>query len=150
MRLAEPTDCLRLAYMEAVLFPDNCFNELTLQKELKVGRCWIVERRGLVVAYLLARVEGNLLDIMRIGVMLAFQGRGIGTQLIEMAMTQAPKIVLCVRKNNEGALRLYHRLGFQIVGVIEEPKDAPSWVLQATAGGKRSDAHSGIRGSSSR
>ena len=142
MRLAEPTDCARLEYLENVLFPDNSFNEYTLVNELLLGRCWVVERRGKIVAYLLARIDGELIDIMRVGVLPEFQEKGIGTQMLHAALTQAPEAMLCVRKKNKRALKLYRRLGFTIVG--ETPnRDLPSWVMRTTSRGRRNDAHSG-------
>lgn len=142
MRLAEPTDCSRLEHIEYKLFPDNGFNEYTLKCELTVGRCWVVERQGEIVAYLLARVDGGLIDIMRVGVLPGFQGRGIGTKLVKMAMTQAPQAMLCVRKENKGALRLYRSLGFHITGVVDTP-GLVSWVMRATSGESQSDVRSG-------
>jgi ribosomal-protein-alanine N-acetyltransferase len=141
MRLAEPTDCSRLEYLEYLLFPKDGFNEFTLKGELTIGRCWVVERRNKIVAYLLARVDGELIDIMRVGVMPEFQGKGIGTQLVRMAMTQAPTAMLCVRKENKGALQLYRRLGFHIQGEVTAP-DVISWVM-TTSRESRSCARSG-------
>lgn len=126
MRLAEPTDCERLEYLEYKLFPDNGFNAHTLKGELTIGRCWVIERRNKIVGYLLARIDGDLIDIMRVGVLPEFQGKGIGTKLVRVAMTQAPKSMLCVRKENKRALKLYRRLGFSIIG---ETTELPSWVM---------------------
>ena len=140
MRLAEPIDCERLEYMEGVLFPDNAFNAYTLSNELKIGRCWVVERGGTIVAYLLARADGKLFDILRVGVMPDFQGRGIGTKLTEMAMTQSPETILCVLKGNKGAIRLYRRLGFKITGEVGHISNTPSWVMRATSAEKRTHA----------
>lgn len=138
MRLAEPTDCSRLEYLEYLLFPDNGFNELLLLGELKIGRCWVVERRNKIVAYLLARIQGDLIDIMRVGVLPEFQSKGIGTRLMEVALTHASEAMLCVRKENKRALKLYLGMGFRIVG---ETADLPSWVLRTTSGENRSDDH---------
>jgi ribosomal protein S18 acetylase RimI-like enzyme len=126
--------------MEGVLFPDNAFNAYTLECEMKIGRCWVVERRTKVVAYLLARQDGSLLDVMRVGVMPEFQGKGIGTMLMEMVLTQASEVILSVRKDNTSAVKLYRKLGFSIIGEIG---DAASWVMRATSGETRSDARLG-------
>lgn len=148
MRLAEPTDCERLEYMEGVLFPDNAFNALTLQKELRIGRCWVVERTRTIIAYLLARIESSVLDVMRVGVMPSFQSRGIGTRLLEAAMSQTLQTILCVRKDNLGAIRLYQRMGFHIVGETGQG-ELCSWVM-STSAEKRTGALPDKRGSSVR
>ncbi len=144
MRQAEPTDCSRLEYIEGILFPENNFNATTLLGEITIGRCWVIERRSKIVAYLLARINGNLIDVMRVGVLPEFQGRGIGTKLLKTAMTQAPESMLCVRKKNKRAVKLYRKLGFRIVG--ETPsRDMPSWVMRSTSGVSRSGVRSGTR-----
>ena len=125
--------------MEGVLFPDNAFNAYTLECELKIGHCWVIERRSRIVAYLLARCEGKLIDVMRVGVMPEFQGKGIGTKLMEAALSQAPEVILSVHKDNVGAVKLYRKLGFSIIGEIG---DATSWVMRATWVPTGSDAHS--------
>ena len=80
-----------------------------------------------------ARVLGRLLPlanaleteadeyyISNIGVLPEFQGRSYGTQLMAFAETKAreaglSKCSLSVDEHNEGALRLYERLGYKIV-----------------------------------
>jgi ribosomal-protein-alanine N-acetyltransferase len=62
--------------------------------------------------------------IQTVGVMPGWRDRGIGTQLIEFAedriFREAPNVFLCVSSFNERAQVLYRRLGYHVVGQIED------------------------------
>ena len=53
-----------------------------------------------------------------------FQGRGLGTQLLAFAedvfRPRARHLFLCVSSFNDGARRLYERLGYQTVGEVKD------------------------------
>jgi ribosomal-protein-alanine N-acetyltransferase len=53
--------------------------------------------------------------IATVGVLPEHRGRGIGTLLMEACEEKLPypAIRLCVRLSNEGAIRLYERLGYR-------------------------------------
>ena len=64
--------------------------------------------------------------IEHLAVVLELRGQGIGTQLIEFAESQArakwlKRVTLDVEVENEGARRLYERMGFQAIKVVTEP-----------------------------
>lgn len=52
------------------------------------------------------------------------RGQGLGTRLIEWAerriWRESPNVFMCVSSFNEGAQRLYERLGYEVVGVLHE------------------------------
>ena len=124
MRHALPEDMEELAELEAELFPDNCFNSYTLRHELKFSRCWVVEAEHKLAAYILARVDGDLVDIIRVGVREEHRRQGLAYRLMMKALSLAPKAALMVVKTNRPALRLYQDLGFKISGDLRG-----SWLM---------------------
>jgi ribosomal protein S18 acetylase RimI-like enzyme len=61
--------------------------------------------------------------VAQIAVASEFQGRGIGSSVIRKILGEATSdgvaVSLSVYKNNVGALRLYEKLGFRIIGASE-------------------------------
>ncbi len=62
--------------------------------------------------------------IQTIGVFPQWQGQGIGSQLIQFAekriFADSPNVFMCVSSFNEGAQKLYQRLGYEVVGEIKK------------------------------
>lgn len=111
--------------MEEELFPENSMGERTLSTELSLGMGWVDDDP--ISGYLLARYDGGVLDITRLGVSPRARRRGVGTKLLEKALELGHPTILTVRKDNEAALRLYWKLGFGIVGHLPL---ADAWVMR--------------------
>lgn len=126
MRCVTQNDADVLAELEHVIFPDNCFNETTLAKEIQLGRGWVIEVADEVVAYALIRSDGYLWDLTRLGVAPTYQRLGLGSQLLDKVLLHRHPTMLTVRPTNKVALRLYHSRGFQIVGRLV---DDLGWVM---------------------
>lgn len=124
MRRALPEDVDELAEIEAELFPDNCFNERTLLSEMAISRCWVEERAGKLIGYVLVRVEDDTADILRLGVLPGYHRQGVASRLLTKAMSQARESMLTVRKDNDPALNLYCSFGFRILS-----ETGSSWVM---------------------
>lgn len=133
MRPVTVRDADELAELERQLFPENCLNEFTLAREIALGSGWCFIEGGDIVAYVLCRGDNYLIDIMRLGVLPAWQGRGLGTDLLKQAVAQAEHSMLTVLPENERALRLYRRHGFEIVGRL----NGHGWVLGTVRPGSR-------------
>jgi ribosomal protein S18 acetylase RimI-like enzyme len=118
MRLATAADCLNLEEMEIKLFPDNCMNAHTLQNELELGVCWVYCFKDDIWGYCLVRRDGDLLDILRLGVLREHRGIGVGELLLEKVLQENKPTMLTVKKDNTNALRLYMKHGFRIVGYL--------------------------------
>lgn len=82
-------------------------------------------RRTLPLARL-AEAEAGEFCIFSLAVRPEFQGRGIGTRLMRHAETRARQagLAVCslgVEVDNDGARRLYERLGYQVVATVRVP-----------------------------
>ncbi len=127
MRHVTPEDVCQIAALEMIVFPDNCFNEYTLGKEIRAGVAWGIEGDdGELVAYALTRFDGAITDLTRLGVRPDYQQKGLGARLLECVVANSGDLMLTVAKGNAPALRLYTRYGFQVVGEL-----GPSnWVMR--------------------
>ena len=131
MRRLLPDEVEELAALEAELFPDNCFNENTLRRELKVSKCWVETRERELIGYVLARVEDDLVDILRLGVRSRHTRQGVATRLLLRASSEAPRAMLTVKKDNVPAVSLYFAYGFRIVAHLE---DEGAWMMLRASG----------------
>ncbi len=130
-----------LVDMDHALFPDNNFNEYTMACELEVGRGWVESGPDKALrGYLLSRTENDLTDIIRVGVLPAYQGQGVGSALLTHCLEQVGDAMLTVWKSNTRAVRLYQRFGFEICGELEG--DPPSWVMFRTSSSRTADRSS--------
>lgn len=121
------SDAENIAALDMKLFPDNCFNERTLQQEISIGAGYVAYLDGELLGYLLIRWDfaNELMDIIRIGVAELHQGQGIGKKLLQHALQKNPSdAMLMAKKTNTRALKMYRRFGFEIVAQTQQ-----SWVL---------------------
>jgi ribosomal-protein-alanine N-acetyltransferase len=131
VRAATTDDIPRLLELEYRLF-DNSMNETMLARELAHGEGFVLESGGRVDGYALVRPAGEKLDLTRLGVDPAVQGAGIGQALLRKVIDMGKPVVLTVKKKNYGALRLYRRYDFVIVGQLNE---AEAWVMRRDVSG---------------
>jgi len=83
-------------------------------------RCWSVLRRGTHMKDIMPLPPKNALFIQNVGVAESFQGKGIGSKLLERQIQIAREAgrrvcVLDVAVTNPRAQALYERLGFRVV-----------------------------------
>lgn len=89
---------------------------------------WVAEVDGQVVACAGLIVYGEEAEVEPVIVSSAYRGRGIGTVLVRHAASEAKRLqvrFLTIRPGarNEGAFRLFAKLGFDILGHIELLQD---------------------------
>lgn len=100
--------------------------QVRVEIESGLGRAvWIQQQ---LAGYLLARRDGDLLEVTRLAVVPSFQRAGVAQALLDMLIrdeNDAQYLTLHVLKENAGALRLYLKNGLHIVG-----EDGLSWVMQ--------------------
>lgn len=125
IRQATQEDLECVCALELVLFPDNALSPLMLEHELTAS--WVFLLGDPVVAYAIVGRDGELLDLLRLGVDPAHQGRGAGARLLRHVLSLAQPVMLTVRKDNTRALRLYRKHGFELAGHFSE---GASWVMR--------------------
>lgn len=126
MRYLLAEEINELAELEASLFPDNCFNEYTLRRELQISRCLVESKGGKLIGYALVRIDEGLVDILRLGVQPGYHRQGVASRLLVRVLGEAPVALLTVKKDNLPALSLYVNFGFRIVAQLEREK---AWLM---------------------
>jgi ribosomal protein S18 acetylase RimI-like enzyme len=123
-------DAYAISELEMMLFPDNCMNEYTLDREIQAGTGFVIYDGQKLIGYMLVRCdpEDEVLDLLRLGIHTDYQRRGLGKRLLnELDQKDLKDFMLTVKKSNIVALRLYSSRGFQIVGELES-----SWIMRRT------------------
>ena len=125
-----PDDAEDIAALEVDLFPDNCFNERTIRGEIEAGEGWCLRLfHGELIGYAMTRRNERLVDLTRIGVREHYRSRKHGSMLLEevlaVAYHRGDDLILCVRKDNDLAIRWYLRRDFKVVGELGH-----SWVMR--------------------
>ena len=80
-----------------------------------------------LVGYAMTVQDGELTDLLRLGVAPNYQGRGYGKQLLMKILMDNKNLILCVNPDNKVALKLYLGCGLKIVGRLLVGADA--WVM---------------------
>lgn len=91
----------------------------------RAKQCFIVRSGGERAGFLVLDLNGPLGGyIQTIGVAPEMRGRGIGTAALRWAerhiFKQNRNVLMCVSSFNRGAIRLYRRLGYGIVGRLRD------------------------------
>jgi ribosomal-protein-alanine N-acetyltransferase len=86
---------------------------------------WWIEHAGAWAGFLLLYLQGPFRGyIQTICLAPGCRGRGVGTLALawaeERIFRESPNVFLCVSDFNQGALRLYQRLGYQLVGELTD------------------------------
>ena len=149
VRYAESTDVPMVINVNSATLPEHYSDYFYYEILSEFPNTFIVaELGGVVVSYIMCRIEYGLSVIKRFGLarkghiisiatMDAHRGKGIGTNLIQKAMDEMRKggckeVFLEVRVTNDGAVGLYRKLGFQVTGTMQGYyKDGESAYLMA-------------------
>ena len=127
-------DLNQLRNIEKICFPQDAWplwdliGVLTLPNVVRLKAVTGDRMVGFIAGDL--RPSEQMAWIATVGVLPEYRGRGIGEALIRACEEQldTPTVRLSVRLSNEGAVRLYQRLGYQRVGIwptyYEDGEDA--------------------------
>lgn len=133
IRRTQETDAPAIAALDADLFPALCWNENSVRREIKLGWGLVILRKNVVIGYLLARLDGDMADLIRVGISAKYQRRGYGRALLREAIAQLDgSMMLTVELSNKAATSLYLSEGFTpksaigttAVVLVRIPKDA--------------------------
>jgi ribosomal protein S18 acetylase RimI-like enzyme len=127
IRTATLEDNHLIADLECKIFPDNCFNEKTIADTLKAGGGLIAENLDTPFGYAVYKLDDNMVDVLRLGVLPQARRLGVGEALLQECMKLNDYTMLTVSQENQPAISLYRKLGFQIAGWI--PSHG-SWVMR--------------------
>lgn len=104
--------------------------ERSFEKALEIVRhpakeVWIVPGADGPRAFVILDLHGAFTGYLQtICVRPEERGRGLGTRLLEWAeariFRESPNVFLCVSSFNPGARRLYERLGYAVVGTLDD------------------------------
>lgn len=133
-------DLPRLVALEAELFGVGAWTAGMLAEELAgPGRWYVgVDVAGELAGYAGLWFDGDVTQVMTLGVAETAQRRGIGERLLAALITRsrelgAQAVLLEVRVENEPAIRLYLRAGFEMFGRRRgyyQPENKDAWTLR--------------------
>lgn len=117
-----PEDVLAVMAIEREVYP-FCWTEGIFHDCIRVGyACLVLEEMGEIVGYGVMSSGAGEAHILNVAVNKRYQGRGYGHLLMEHFLDLAMRlnveaVFLEVRPSNKIAVALYHRLGFEQVGL---------------------------------
>jgi ribosomal-protein-alanine N-acetyltransferase len=152
VRPLTPADVPRLVALERMLFGVSAWSEVMLREELDGPGRWYVGVDGddLVrgdtsivplsrcVAYAGLWFDGDVAQVMTIGVVPSAQRRGIGRMLLGALVDHArhlgaSAVLLEVRVDNEPAIALYGSMGFTTLSRRRryyQPENVDAWTMR--------------------
>jgi ribosomal-protein-alanine N-acetyltransferase len=128
--------------LDAEIFGPTTWPAATFWSELAAGdsRWYVVAETpdGELAGYAGLSVTGSEADVQTIGVAPSLQGHGLGTTLLRALTAEAVRrgatsLLLEVRADNEPAIRLYTREGFERISLRRryyQPGDIDAWIMR--------------------
>lgn len=142
-------DVAAVLVLERALFGPSAWSEATISDELAAADHWYVGVDGPIpdvpapegpalLAYAGASFDGDVVEVMTIGVALRAQRRGLGAQLFDALVGYARSrgataVMLEVRVDNAPAIALYERAGFVVLGRRRryyQPEDVDAFTMR--------------------
>ena len=119
---AKKEDAKELFALEKQLFSKENFpiSLRMFRYHLMRNICLVAKEGEKIVGYILLLKRKRWLKLYSLGVAREFRGKKIGVQLLEFALHYASaqsygKVLLEVRRDNEGAIALYQSFGFSVL-----------------------------------
>lgn len=126
IREVREKDLPSVCEIEASSFGEDAFSQSYLKMLMSAykGSFLVAQIGGAVVGYVVAAIErGGIGHIVSIAVHPKYRRRGIGTELLKaltdtLQSKELSAVWLEVRQSNKAAIRLYGRIGFEVIGRI--------------------------------
>jgi ribosomal-protein-alanine N-acetyltransferase len=104
-----------------LLIKDNFSTIYKIEEDIKNDyvHIYVYEEDNKVLGFIQIEEHFEITDIINIAVDKDYQGKGIGTTLIQHVIdnTKAEKIMLEVKANNDPAINLYNSMGFKQIHI---------------------------------
>ena len=135
-------DVEQLLPLERELFEATAWTPEAFWSELAhPGSRWYVvaeDRAGALIGYAGLMVNGSEADVQTVAVAPSVQGRGLGSTLVDALVAEAAgrggtSLLLEVRADNDPAIRLYRRHGFEQISVRRryyQPGDVDALIMR--------------------
>lgn len=146
LRTLGPADVDRLVELERELFGASAWSTAMVREELSAPGRWYVgvdaAAPGVpaprLVAYAGLWFDGDVAQVMTIGVARTAQRRGLGAALLSALVARsrelgAEAVLLEVRVDNHPAVTLYERFGFEVLTRRKryyQPEDVDAWTMR--------------------
>ena len=147
IRTLGPADEERLVELERELFGASAWSTAMVREELSAPGRWYVgvddpapDVQGSLrlVAYAGLWFDGDVAQVMTIGVAREAQRRGLGAALLGALVARsrelgAEAVLLEVRVDNHPAVALYERFGFEVLARRKryyQPEDVDAWTMR--------------------
>lgn len=114
MSVTDPWITLGLGYDDCLKAFDGAFKEVFLLK-----------KNGEVIGFVIMQTQGTFKGyIQTICIDAAHRGGGYGTRILQFCedriLQYSPNIFICVSSFNHGAIQLYTKFGFELVGELKD------------------------------
>lgn len=141
LRPLTPADVPRVVELERQLFGPSAWSEAMIAGELHAPGRWYlaaVEGDDALVGYAGLWFDGDVTQVMTIGVAPVVQRHGVGAALLTALIERsrelgASAVLLEVRVDNVPAMTMYERFGFTVLGRRRryyQPEDADAWTMR--------------------
>jgi ribosomal protein S18 acetylase RimI-like enzyme len=103
---------------------------------------FVLKKGDAIIGFVVMQIQGTFKGyIQTICIDAANRGGGLGTKLLQFCedriLQYSPNIFICVSSFNKGAIQLYYKLGYQLVGELKDfvKKGSMELLLRKTVGG---------------
>jgi ribosomal-protein-alanine N-acetyltransferase len=103
---------------------------------------FVLKKDNKIIGFVVMQTQGTFKGyVQTICIDAANRGGGYGTKLLRFCegriLQYSPNIFICVSSFNEGAIQLYYKLGYQLVGELKDfvKKGSTELLLRKTVGG---------------
>jgi ribosomal-protein-alanine N-acetyltransferase len=124
LRTMEESDLPEVMEIESLCYGKECWpvEEFLYRLDSLKANCFVAQKDGKVVAYILYAREWFKVHIENVAVHPDFRRIGLASVMVSHVIADLPRqkrkrIILEVRKSNTGAQDCYRKLGFREVGI---------------------------------